>query len=188
MAMRSERARVRCSVLAIVTSGGLAVASAAWACTPVMGIGTITGAKVTPTGLQAGPRGSTVVMSAERLKSRSPATSTPNSPLASPATFRILFYDYKSLAATGDLCMSNGFVMKKADGTGKANAVSAVPNGNPDHNGNEGAFSIALKVPTYFPGTTTQIPVGKSKICGMEQTPNLNQTGTQHFTFKVTLT
>ena len=179
---------VRGSILVPMAAGFIAAGSVAWACTPIMGIGTITGTRTTSTGVQAGPRGSTVVMDVARLKSRTPATSLPNQPLASPATFRILFYDNASLAAKGDRCMTDGFVMKRADGTGKANNVAAVPNGDRDQWGNEGAFTVRVKVPTYFPGTTTKIPLGKSKICGMEQTPDLNQTGTQHFTFKVTMT
>lgn len=188
MRSRSRGVGLRGGLLVSMAAGVVAMGSVAWACTPIMGIGSITGAKVTATGIQAGPRGSTVVMNAGRLRSRTPAVDLPNEPLASPATFRILFYDNTKLKAQGDMCMTQGFVMKRSDGTGKANNVAAPSNGDADQYGNDGAFTVSVKVPTYFPGTTTQIPLGKSKICGMEQTPTLNSTGTQHYTFKVTVT
>lgn len=172
---------------AIFTSAVLVVASVAWACTPLMGKGTLDGARTTSTGVEAGPRGSVLRFTGGFLKSKDAGTGQYQ---ASPTVFRILFLDNAKLISGGDTCMTNGFVMKRADGTGKANNVAAPPKpSDPDPaTGQDGAFVVDVKVPTYFPGTTTQVPVGKSKICGMEQSPVLNHTGTVHLTFKVTVT
>lgn len=170
--------------LALAVSS-LAVASVAWACVPsgFHGQGSIDGVKTAPNGLEAGPRGSTVVISGWQLKSRMPLTA-PNEPLAAPATYRIQFLDSARVVADGD-CLTEGFVMKRTDGT-RANAVAAPGNGDADVNGHDGAFSVDLRVPTYLPGTTTKVATGKSKICGLEQAPDLNHTALRHFTFKVT--